>query len=163
METDGVPLTADQARSALADTEHVRASTTALSATPWPTWFTIVLTLYAAGLPIAYGGYVADADWLLPRPAWLALTLGSTAVYVALFGVAARAWRAKTGVAIRLDVLPKRATVPLMVGLPSALLAAAFAFRATGWPGWLIAASLANAVVCVAFHLVFVRLHRKAT
>ncbi|MET7504629.1 hypothetical protein [Streptomyces microflavus] len=106
------------------------------SATPWPNWFFITLTLYVAALPI-------------------------TAVYGALFAVAARSWRNRTGVALRLDVLPKRATVPLVVGLPVVLVGAAFAFRVTGWPGWLIAASLTGAAVSVGFRLAFIRLHRK--
>jgi hypothetical protein len=162
METHGVRLTPEQAHAALADTEHIRASAAALSATPWPTWFFITLTLYVAALPITYGGVMADSDWLLPRPAWMAIMLTSTAVYVALSAVAAKAWRNKTGVALRLDVLPKRATVPLAVGLPVLLVGAALAFRVTGRPVWLIAASLIGAAVSVGFHLAFVRLHRKA-
>ncbi|MFE1072292.1 hypothetical protein ACFW5W_13820 [Streptomyces sp. NPDC058783] len=51
METNGAPVTPEQARAALADTERVRASATALSATPWPTWFFVTLTLYVAVLP----------------------------------------------------------------------------------------------------------------
>ncbi|MBT2675374.1 hypothetical protein [Streptomyces sp. SD31] len=161
METHGVRLTPEQAHAALADTAHIRASAAALSATPWPNWFFVTLTLYIAALPIAYGGVMADSDWLLPRPAWIAILLTSTAVYVALFAVAARAWRNKTGVALRFDVLPKRATVPLTVGLPALLVGAALAFRVTGRPVWLIAASLIGAAVSVGFHLAFVRLHRK--
>ncbi|MFD4261963.1 hypothetical protein ACFWR9_31160 [Streptomyces sp. NPDC058534] len=161
METNGVRLTPEGARAALADTEHVRASAAAVSATPWPTWFFVTLTLYIAALPIVYGGMTADSDWLLPRPAWMGIMLATTAVYGALFAVAARAWRDKTGVALRFDVLPKRATVPLAVGLPVLLVGAAFAFRATGRPVWLIAASLISAAASVGFHLAFVRLHRK--
>jgi hypothetical protein len=161
METHGVRLTPEQAHAALADTEHVRASAAALSATPWPNWFFITLTLYIAAFPIAYGGAVADSEWLLPRPAWMAIMLTGTAVYVALFAVAANAWRTKTGVALRLDVLPKRATVPFAIGLPVLLVGAPFAFRATGRPVWLFAASLIGVVVSVGFHLAFVRLHRK--
>ncbi|WP_405586264.1 hypothetical protein [Streptomyces sp. NBC_01092] len=161
METHGVRLTPGQAHAALADTEHIRASAAALSATPWPNWFFITLTLYIAALPITYGGVMADSDWLLPRPAWMAIMLTSTAVYLALFAVAAKAWRDRTGVALRLDVLPKRATVPLAVGLPVLLVAAVLAFRVTGRPVWLIAASLIGAAVSVGFHLAFVRLHRK--
>ncbi|AVZ73739.1 hypothetical protein SLUN_17700 [Streptomyces lunaelactis] len=161
METNGVRLTPEQARSALADTEHVRASAAALSATPWPNWFFITLTLYAAALPIAYGGVMADSDWLLPRLAWTGIMLAITAAYGTLFAVAAKAWRNKTGVALRFDVLPKRATVPLMAGLPVLLVGAAVAFRVTGWPVWLIVASLISAAVSVGFHLAFVRLHRK--
>lgn len=161
METNGVHLTPEQARSALADTEHVRASAAALSATPWPTWFFITLTLYIAALPVIYGGMMADSDWLLPRLAWLGIMLAITAVYGALLAVAAKGWRDKTGVALRLDVLPKRATVPLAVGLPVLLVGSALAFRFTGRPVWLIAASLISAGVSVGFHLAFVRLHRK--
>ncbi len=161
METNGVRMTPEQARSALTDTEHVRASAAALSATPWPNWFFITLTLYAAALPVIYGGVTAEADWLLPHSAWLGIMLASAAVYWALFGVAARAWRNKTGVALRFDVLPKRATVPLAVGLPVLVAGSGFAFRVTGQPVWLIAASLISAAVSVGFHLAFVRLHRK--
>ncbi|WP_432082417.1 hypothetical protein [Streptomyces sp. WAC 04229] len=161
METNGVGLTPEGARAALADTEHVRASAAALSATPWPTWFFVTLTLYIAALPIVYGGITADSDWLLPRAAWTGVMLAITAAYGALFAVAARAWRDKTGVALRFDVLPKRATVPLAVGLPVLLVGAAFAFRVTGRPVWLIAASLVSAAASVGFHLAFVRLHRK--
>jgi hypothetical protein len=161
METHGVRLTPEQAHAALADTTRIRASAAALSATPWPNWFFFTLTLYIAAFPITYGGVMADSDWLLPRPAWLALLLTSTAAYVALFAVAARAWRNKTGVALRFDVLPKRATVPLTVGLPVLLVGPAFVFRAMGQPVWLIAASLIGVAVSVGFHLAFVRLYRK--
>ncbi|MEU6847092.1 hypothetical protein ABZ930_35010 [Streptomyces sp. NPDC046716] len=161
METNGVRLTPEQARSALADTEHVRASAAALSATPWPNWFFVTLTLYVAALPIVYGGVLADRDWLLPGPAWAGIMLAITAVYGALFTVAARKWRDRTGVALRWDVLPKRASVPLAVGLPVLLVGAGFGFRATGRPVWLIAASVIGAAVSVGFHLAFVRLHRK--
>ncbi|WP_343245052.1 hypothetical protein [Streptomyces sp. SID14478] len=155
-------LTPEQARSALADTEHVRASAAKLSATPWPNWFFLTLTLYTAALPLTYGGAVADSEWLLPGPAWMGILLGITAVYGALFAGAAKAWREKTGVALRLDVLPRRATVPLAIGLPALWVGAACAFRLTGWPGWLIAASFLGAAVSVGFHLAFVRLHRKS-
>jgi hypothetical protein len=104
---------------------------------------------------------MADSDWLLPRPAWMGIMLAITAVHGALFAVAAKAWRNKTGVALRFDVLPKQATVPLAVGLPVLLVGTAFAFRVTGWPAWLIAASLINAAASVGFHRAFVRLHRK--
>ncbi|MFF3494646.1 hypothetical protein ACFYWS_25205 [Streptomyces sp. NPDC002795] len=163
METHGVRPTPEQARSALADTEHIRTSTAALSATPWPNWFFITLTLYIAALPIIYGGVVADSDWLLPRPAWVGIMLAVTAAYGVLFAVAGKAWRNKTGVALRLDVLPKRVTVPLIAGLPVLVVGAAFAFRGTGRPVWLIAASVAGAAVSVGCHLAFVRLHRKAS
>ncbi|MFC9820203.1 hypothetical protein ACFWG6_01580 [Streptomyces erythrochromogenes] len=161
METDAVRMTPEQARSALADNEHVRASASALSATPWPNWFFLTLTLYAAALPVIYGGVTADSDWLLPHSAWLGIMLASAAVYWVLFVVAAKAWRDKTGVALRFDVLPKRATLPLALGLPVLVVGAGFAFRLTGRPAWLIAASLISAAVSVGFHLAFVRLHRK--
>ncbi|NEA62791.1 hypothetical protein [Streptomyces sp. SID12488] len=161
MENNGVRLTPEQARSALADTEQVRASAAALSATPWPTWFFVALTLYVAALPIVYGGMMADSDWLLPGPAWMGVMLAITAVYGALYAVAAKGWRNRTGVALRLDVLPKRASVPLVVCLPVLLVGAALAFRATGRPEWLIGASLISAALSIGFHLAFVRLHRK--
>ncbi|MGI5196297.1 hypothetical protein ACQEVY_22045 [Streptomyces sp. CA-288835] len=163
METNGVRLTPEQAHAALADTEHVRASAAALSATPWPNWFFITLTLYIAALPITFGGFAADPEWLLPRSAWAAIIVTSAAVYLALFVVAGNAWRAKTGVALRLDVLPKRATVPLSIGLPVLPMGAGFVFRATGQPVWLFAASLIGVAVSVGFHLAFVRLHRKTS
>lgn len=163
METNGVRPTPEQARSALVDTERIQASAQALAATPWPNWFFITLTLYVAALPIAYGGAMAGTDWLLPGPAWMGIMLAITAVYGSLFAVAAKTWRNKTGVALRFDVLPKRATVPLAVGLPVLLLGAPFAFRVTGRPLWLIAASLTGAAVSVGFHLAFVRLHRKTS
>ncbi|MDX2548375.1 hypothetical protein ACOT81_23180 [Streptomyces sp. WI04-05B] len=162
METNGVRLTPEQARAALADTEHVRASAAALSATPWPTWFFVTLTLYIAALPITYGGIAAESDWLLPRLAWVGVMLATTAVYGALLAVAVRSWRDRTGVALRFDVLPKRVTVPLAVGLPALLVGSALAFRLTGRPAFLIAASLIGAAVSVGFHLAFVRLHRKS-
>ncbi|MEU7212555.1 hypothetical protein AB0B06_29550 [Streptomyces sp. NPDC044989] len=161
METNGAPLTPEQARAALADTERVRASATALTATPWPTWFFITLTLYVAVLPIVLGGVMTDGDWLLPRPAWMATLLAITALYAALLSVATKAWRDRTGVALRLDVLPKRATLPLMIGLPLLLVGGPYAFGATGRPAWLIATSLLGAAVSVGFHLAFVRLHRR--
>ncbi|MFD4022488.1 hypothetical protein ACFWRV_03070 [Streptomyces sp. NPDC058576] len=163
METNGVRPTPEQAHSALADTERIRASAAALSATPWPNWFFVTLTLYVAALPIVYGGAMADEDWLLPGSAWMGIMVAITGVYGALFAVAAKTWREKTGVALRLDVLPKRATVPLAVGLPSILVGSAFAFRSSGWPGWLIAASVIGAAASVGFHLAFVRLHRKTS
>ncbi|MEW1999746.1 hypothetical protein ACFWFH_05800 [Streptomyces coelicoflavus] len=161
METNGVPLTPEQARAALTDTERVRVSAAALTATPWPTWFFITLTLYVVALPITLGGITADRDWLLPRPAWMAAMLVITGLYAALFAIAAKAWRDKTGVALRMDVLPKRATLPLMVGLPLLLVGGPLAFRATGQPAWLIASSLLGAAASVGFHLTFVRLHRR--
>ncbi|KOU27914.1 hypothetical protein [Streptomyces sp. WM6368] len=161
METDAVRMTPEQARSALADTEHVRASASALAATPWPNWFFMTLTLYAAALPVIYGGVTADSDWLLPHSAWLGIMLASAVAYWVLFVVAAKAWRDKTGVALRFDVLPKRATLPLAVGLPVLVVGAGFVLRLTGRPAWLIAASLISAAASVGFHLAFVRLHRK--
>ncbi|MGQ4730067.1 hypothetical protein ACUN3E_20615 [Streptomyces sp. Ju416(a)] len=160
MENNGGRPTPEQARSALAEAEQIQASAAALSATPWPNWFFATLTLYIAAFPIAYGGVMADEEWLLPGPAWVGITLAITALYLALFAVAAKTWREKTGVALRLDVLPKRAVVPLAVGLPSVLVGSAFVFRLTGSPVWLFAASLIGAAASVGFHLAFVRLHR---
>ncbi|MFI7007058.1 hypothetical protein [Streptomyces sp. NPDC050145] len=162
METNGVPLTPAQARAALADTEHVRASTERRSATPWPTWFFLTLTLYIGAFPFVYGGVMAGRDWLLPGPAWTGIALALTALYLALFAVAARSWRARTGVALRFDVLPKRVVAPGAIGLPAVLVGSAFLFRFTEQPLWLAAASLIGVAVSVAFHFTFVRLHRKA-
>ncbi|ORT57908.1 hypothetical protein BKD26_22360 [Streptomyces sp. CB03238] len=64
---------------------------------------------------------------------------------------------------LRFDLLPRRVTVPLATGLPALLLGSAFVFRATGEPLWLFAASAIGVAVSIAFHLVFVRLHRKAS
>lgn len=163
METNGdvIRPTPQEARDALADAEHIHASTTALSATPWPLWFTTALTLYIAAIPPVYGGLVAASEWLLPKVAWAVIVAVMTAAYLALFGVAAGSWKQKTGVALRLDVLPKRATVAMAVGLPALLVGSAIAFRATGEPVWLFAASTVGAAVSIAFHLAFVRLHRK--
>ncbi|TPQ17927.1 hypothetical protein [Streptomyces sporangiiformans] len=165
METNGHAFrpTPQQARAALADTEQVRASAAALSATPWPRWFAITLALFIAAIPPVYGGLLADPQWLLPGPVWGVIMLVMTAGYLALYGVAAANWRKKTGVALRLDVLPKRAVVPLAIGLPALLLGGPHAFRATGEPLWLFAASAAGAAVSIGFHLTFVRLHRKAS
>ncbi|WP_033324530.1 hypothetical protein [Streptomyces yerevanensis] len=165
METNGgvVRPTPEQARAALADTEQVRASAAALSATPWPGWFVTTLTLYIAAFPPVYGGMVASREWLLPNVAWGVLMVVMTAAFWLLFGVAAANWRKATGVALRLDVLPKRAVVPLMIGLPTLLLGSVLVFRLTGEPLWLFAASVIGAAVSIGFHLAFVRLHRKAS
>jgi hypothetical protein len=155
--------TSRQARATLADVQEVRASTAALSATPWPRWFAVVLTVYMAALPPVLGGVVARPQWLLPRPAWVVILVLTAAVYLVLFTIAAANWRKKTGVALRLDVLPKWATLPLMIGLPALLAGAVAAFRSTSQPVWLVAASAIGAAVSIAFHLAFVRLHRKAS
>ncbi|MFJ8074585.1 hypothetical protein ACIQ7Q_11795 [Streptomyces sp. NPDC096176] len=165
METHGDTIrpTPQQARAALADINQVTASAAAASATPWPLWFTAVLTLYIAAVPPVWGGMLATPQWLLPHAAWSAVMAVMTAVYLGLFVAAAARWREKTGVALRLDVLPKRATLPLMIGLPSLLLGSTFAFRASREPLWLLAASAVGAAVSIGFHLAFVRLHRKAS
>ncbi|MFF6781226.1 hypothetical protein [Streptomyces sp. NPDC012510] len=157
------PPTPDEARAMLAEAARIRASATALSATPWPTWFTTVLTAYTAAFPVVYGGLVADERWLLPEAAWGAVLLTITAAYLVLLAVAARSWRQRTGVALRFDVLPRSVTVPLAIVMPALLVGPAWVFRATGQAGWLVAASVAAASVSVGFHLVFVRLHRKAS
>ncbi len=157
------PPTPDEARAALAEAARIRASATALSATPWPTWFATVLTAYIAAFPITYGGMLSDERWLLPRAAWVAVLLIITVAYLALLTVAARSWKQRTGVALRFDVLPRRATVPLSIGMPVLLVGPAWVFRATGQAWWLAAASAAAAAVSVGFHLAFVRLHRKAS
>ncbi|WP_164540779.1 hypothetical protein [Streptomyces abyssomicinicus] len=161
METDRRRPTPEQARAALTAVEQIRATGAALSATPWPTWFFVALTLYIGVLPICVGGAVADGEWLLPRMVWMGVAVTVIAVQGALQAVATRAWRARTGVALRLDVLPKRAIVPIAVGLPVLMVGAPIVFRATGRPAWLIAASLIGAAVSVGCHLAFVRLHRK--
>ncbi|MFF0549949.1 hypothetical protein ACFYUL_13415 [Streptomyces sp. NPDC004311] len=165
METneDALRPTAQQARAALAETEQVRASVTALSATPWPRWFAITLTLYIAAIPPVYGGTLASPRWLLPNLAWGVILLVMTAAYLVLFTVAGMNWRKKTGVALRFDVLPRRATVPLGIGLPALLVGSALAFRASREPLWLLAASAIGAAVSIAFHLAFVRMHRKTS
>ncbi|MEU9118747.1 hypothetical protein AB0C96_02600 [Streptomyces sp. NPDC048506] len=163
MESNAVRPTPQQARAALAELEHVQASTAALSATPWPRWFAVALTLYIAAIPLVFGGMTASPEWLLPKLAWTAIMVIATAGYLALFAFAAADWRKKTGVALRLDVLPKRATLPLMIGLPTLLVGPAVAFRSTGQPVWLFAASGIGAAVSIAFHLAFVRLHRQGS
>lgn len=80
--------------------------------------------------------------WLLPKAAWTAVPLIITVAYLALFAVAARSWRQRTGVALRFDVPPKRATVPLAIGMPMLLAGPAWMFRATGQARWLAAASV---------------------
>lgn len=156
------PPTPEEARAALADAERIRQATAARSATPWPTWFAAVLTGYIALFPLAYGGMVADEEWLLPNAVWTGTLVLTTLAYLALFGYAARAWRQRTGVALRFDVLPKAVAVPLMCGLPVVLVGSAMAFRATGEPAWVVTASPVGAALSVGCHLMFVRLHRKA-
>lgn len=163
METDEARPTPEQARAALVAVEQIRASGAALSATPWPTWFFVALTLYIGVLPICVGGAVADGEWLLPRPVWLGVAVTVVAVQGGLQAVASKAWRDRTGVALRLDVLPKRAVVVIAVALPVLMVGAPIAFRVTGRPGWLIVASLTGVAVSVGCHLAFVRLHRKTT
>ncbi|MEU5538571.1 hypothetical protein [Streptomyces sp. NPDC020362] len=165
MESNGdvIRPTPQQARAALAALERVQASTTALSATPWPRWFAVVLTLYIAAIPPVFGGMMASPQWLLPKLAWSVIMVVATTGYLALFAIAAAGWREKTGVALRLDVLPRRATLPLMIGLPVLLAGSVVAFRGTGQFVWLFAASGIGAAVSVAFHLAFVRLHRQTS
>ncbi|GGY90519.1 hypothetical protein [Streptomyces poonensis] len=155
--------TPQEALAALAEAERIRASTTALSATPWPLWFTIALTIYLAALPLVYGGVVAEDSWLLPHATWWTVLMAMIAVFMASFAAAARSWRQRTGVALRLDVLPKRATVPLMIGAPVLVVGSAWAFRFTGQVWWVVVASAVGAAVSVGFHLAFVRLHGRGT
>lgn len=164
METgkDVIPPTPEQARAALADTDDVRAAVAALSATPWPSWFVATITAVLVVLPITLGGALAEPAWLLPQWAWLVTMLATEAVFFAFFTVAARNWVAKTGVALRLDILPKRATVPALIGLPLLLVGGCYAFRDTGQPLWLFGVAAVGAAVSIGFHLWFVRLHRKA-
>lgn len=155
--------TPEQARAALADTDHVRASVTALSATPWPLWFVATITAMFVVLPITFGGVLAEPDWLMPQWAWIVTMLATEAVFLGFFAVAAMSWRAKTGVALRLDILPKYATVPAVIGMPLLLLGSGYAFKYTGQPLWLFGAAAVGAAVSIGFHLWFVRLHRKAS
>ncbi|NBE52571.1 hypothetical protein, partial [Streptomyces boluensis] len=154
--------TPDEARAALADAARVQESTAARSATPWPVWFTAVITGYVALFPFAYGGMLRDEDWLLPNGVWTATFAVTTFAYLTLFAYAARAWRRRTGVALRFDVLPKSATVPVLIGLPLLLVGSAWLFRATGRPVWMCVASAVGVAVSLAAHFTFVRLHRGA-
>jgi hypothetical protein len=165
METDGEATlpTPEQARAALDDTDHVRVSVAALSATPWPSWFAATITAMLVVLPFGLGGALAEPEWLMPQWAWLITMLAIETVYLAFFVVAARNWRAKTGVALRLDVLPKYATVPMLIGMPPLMMGSAYAFRYTGQLLWLFGAAIVGAAVSIGFHLWFVRLHRKAS
>ncbi|MGH4034318.1 hypothetical protein ACQB60_35970 [Actinomycetota bacterium Odt1-20B] len=165
METNGGVLqpTPEQARAALADTDQVRASVAALSATPWPRWFAVLLAAFCAASPILLGGVLGERDWLMPHGAWLVALLVVEGLYFVAFAVAARNWRAKTGVALRMDVLPKSATVPLFIGMPLLFVGPAFVFRETGQPLWLFGAAVVGAAVSIGFHRWFVRLHRKAS
>ncbi|MFE9020405.1 hypothetical protein ACFYNL_17840 [Streptomyces sp. NPDC007808] len=169
METDaGLPdrhsrPTSQEALATLAEAARIRASATALSATPWPTWFATALTAYIAAFPLAYGGMLAEERWLLPRAAWATVLPVITAAFLTLYVIAARSWKQRTGVALRFDVLPKRATLPLTIGMPVLLVGSAWAFRATGQAWWLVTASVIAATVSVGFHLAFVRLHRKTS
>lgn len=162
METsdEGARPTQEQARSALADAERVRTTVGALSATPWPVWFTAVLTAMLVTLPIGIGGALAEPEWLMPRWAWAVVIFVSEAAFFMLFFVASRRWTSRTGVALRLDVLPKAATIPAMIGLPVIVLGAALAFRMTEQPWWLFVAAALGAGLSIGFHLWFVRLHR---
>ncbi|MFC7303698.1 hypothetical protein ACFQVC_05635 [Streptomyces monticola] len=157
------PPSPEEARAALAEADRVQASTAALSATPWPTWFAAVLTGYLAALPFLFGGVSAGEDWPFDEPVRGLLLLVVSGAYLVLFAVAARSWRRRTGVALRFDVLPKKATLPLMAGLPVVLVGSVAAFRASGHVGWLLAGSVLGALISVGFHLAFVRLHRKAS
>lgn len=103
---------------------------------------------------------MADREWVLPRLAWMGVLVAIIAVRGGLQAVAVRAWCDRTGVALRLDVLPMRAIVPIAAGLPVLMVGAPLAFRITGRPVWLIAASLTGVAVSVGCHLAFVRLPR---
>lgn len=155
------PPTPDEARAALADIARVQASTAARSATPWPLWFTAVLTVYLAALPVVYGGVVAEGSWLLPEAVWWAVLMAMIALFAATFVYAARSWVQRTGVALRLDILPKWATVPLMIVAPLLVVGSAWVFRFTGQVGWLVGAAVVGAAIPIGSHLAFVRLHRE--
>ncbi|NLU70460.1 hypothetical protein [Streptomyces sp. HNM0574] len=165
METNGeaVRPSAEEARAALAGTDRVRASVAARSATPWPVWFVVITTAMLVVLPVTLGGVLAEPEWLMPQWAWTVTMFVSETVFLALFAVAGRRWRARTGVALRMDVLPRHVTLPAIVGLPVLVLGSGYAFRYTGQPLWLFAAAAVGAAVSLAFHLRFVHLHRKAS
>ncbi|MGP4111417.1 hypothetical protein ACTWP5_10925 [Streptomyces sp. 4N509B] len=164
METEDASArpTPEQARAALDEAERAAATAAALSATPWQRWFLVTLTLFIAALPPVYGGMVASPEWLMPNVAWTVLMLVMLVAYVAAFRVAAVRWQERTGVALRFDVLGRRLTVPLLVGLPLLLLGSPLLFRVTDEPLWLLAGSVLGAGVSVGFHLVFVHKHRTA-
>jgi hypothetical protein len=164
METNdnALPATAEQARAALGDAEQVRTSVSHLSATPWPLWFTIILAGYLGALPPVYGGLMAGQTWLLPRTGWLAIAAGLVSTFLILFVVAANGWRRRTGVALRLDVLPRSATLGAIVGYPALALGGTAVLRITGSPLLLFVASAAGVALAVVYHLWFVRLHRKS-
>ena len=105
---------------------------------------------------------MAGQTWLLPRTSWLAIAAGLVSTFLILFVVAANGWRRRTGVALRLDVLPRSATLGAIVGYPALALGAIAVFRVTGSPLLLFVASAAGVAVAVAYHLWFVRLHRKS-
>ncbi|MCW4457353.1 hypothetical protein [Microbacterium sp. MPKO10] len=163
METNSERLrpTPEEARAALDGTESVRASVSALSATPWPLWFTAVLTAMLAALPIGLGGALAEPEWLMPRWAWFVAIVVVEGVFFALFFLASRRWTASTGVALRLNVLPKAVTLSAMIGLPVIVVGAGIAFRMTGEVWWLLGAATIGAALSIAFHLWFVRLHER--
>ena len=165
MATDVTPSapwpTPDRARAALGDAEQVQSSVARLSATPWPVWFTTCLALYCVALPVVFGGVIADPEWLLPRVVWLVVGVLLLAVFLSLFAVAGRAWQRRTGVALRMDVLPKRIAVPLAISYPAVTVVALVVFWLTGNPLPLFVASVLGIALAVGSHLLFVRLHRR--
>ncbi|GLZ77648.1 hypothetical protein Afil01_24550 [Actinorhabdospora filicis] len=154
--------TPEQARAALAEAAQIRTSVTAVAATPWPVWFTVVITAMFVILPIAIGGVLAEPEWLMSKGVWLGVLLASETTFCALLAVASKSWQAKTGVALRWNVLPKAVTIPGFLGLAAVLIGSGYVFRYTGQPIWLFVASGIGAAASIASHIVFTRLHRKS-
>lgn len=164
METNGEASlpTPEQARAALADTDDVRVSVEALSATPWPTWFVATITAMFVVLPITFGGALAEPDWLMPQGHGWPSCWGP--------GGVPRVLRRRGQELARQDgrgTAPRRPAQArhraALVGTPLLIVGSGYAFRYTDQPLWLFAASAAGAALSIGFHLWFVRLHRKAS
>lgn len=140
--------------------EETPESIAGLMVSPWPLWFTIVLAVYCAALPVTYGGMVAESRWLLPWGAWLGIAVVLVVVYLALFRFAGAAWTRRTGMRLRFDVLPRPVALALQVGYPIVVLGMVGLFRLTGNPVLLFATSALGAALAFGFHLWFVRLRR---
>jgi hypothetical protein len=148
---------------ALPSPEQARPSATSPPPTPWPTYLVVTITAQFVVLPVTIRGALAEREWLMPQGAWLAAMVGAEAVFVTFFLIAARKWRAKTGVAPRLDVPPTRATLPVLIGSSLLIVNSGYVFMYTGEPLWLFATSAVGATLSIGFHLWFVHLHRKAS
>ncbi|RDI50009.1 hypothetical protein [Nocardia mexicana] len=161
METEAFPPrpSAAQARIALDEAGDIRESVRRLSATPWPVWFTAVLTVYAMAYPVVFGGAMARPEWLVPQGVWVAVLVAMAAVLFALLAFAGRAWTRRTGVALRMDVLPARILWPALGSYLLINVGAVVWFRGTGSPWPLLGASAVSALYTVGSHLLFVRMH----